>query len=169
MVKTVLSCFFATLVILAIVAGCFYSLTLYAQNLEDKKESALAELQELRIRAEQLQTLADDTFSLQQKAKLEEELASSSRPLSEWLQIIGNTASGHQISTLKISFDHKGSFTVEGESLEMRQIAFFNDQLCNLDFLSQSDVKTITMKGENGFHFIIDGIVIETGEESRND
>lgn len=169
MVKTVLASFFIALFILALMSGCFYSLTLYAQFLEGKKESALSEQQELKVRAEHLQTLADETVSLRQKANLTEELTLSRRPLSEWLQVIENTASANRISTSKISFDHKGSYSVEGESPEMQQIAIFNDQLCNLDFLSQSQVKTITMTDDNKYHFKVYGMVAEVGDRANND
>jgi cell division protein FtsB len=153
-----------------IITLCSYgAMSLYAQWLQEQKESALYKLHILKDRAEQFQELENETALLQQKATLVEELAALKQPLPEWLQLSRETATAGEITLHEVSLDTKGSFFVEGEGLKMQQIAAFNRQLSSLDFLSETMINSIAMKSDQGYHFTISGLLCSPEGELFDD
>lgn len=164
-----LSLFLLILLGLFITICSYGALSFYAQSLRQQKDTALFELHNLQDKAEQLQELESETVLLQRKADLEKELSASNQPLSEWLLLTRETASAGGITLREVSLDRKGSFSIEGESLMMQQIAAFERQLAALAFLSEVKINGIAMKSEQGYHFTISGLLYCPKGESVHD
>ncbi len=158
-----------TLCLFLLPLALFYGLEGYKAHLEQNTSALEAELSVLSLRAEPFIAMTAESEQIRARLELENKLDNVWVSWSSTLHKI-RTAAPQTLNLDSIVIDSGGRVEIKGASSEMQSPALYRQNLDNLAFTGNTELKSVAMNSQGGYSFTVTTIFISqkevTGDEN---